>query len=138
MLHLQVVTPQKLKLDKEVDEVAIPASMGELGVLPGHRPLLTLLKIGILKVRVGSEWQEFAVNQGYAEIFADSVAVVTDTCEAGGEIDVDRAQDAKKRAEERLSKLPTIDGDFLRAERALHRAEARIYLALHAGKKKEH
>ncbi|MCA9520575.1 MAG: F0F1 ATP synthase subunit epsilon [Myxococcales bacterium] len=137
-LHLQVVTPQKLTVDRDVDEVTIPGEMGELGVLPGHSPLLTLLKIGILRYRVGSDWQEFAVNQGYAEVFADGVAVVTDTCETSSEIDLERALESKRRAEERLATMATIDADFRRAERSLHRAESRILLSKTSGKPQSH
>lgn len=125
-LHLEIVTPTALHVNTDVDEVTIPGALGELGVLTGHLPLLTLLKIGELRFKSGGEETTLAINQGYAEVFRDSVSIVTDTCETAGQIDVERAVAAKKRAEEKLQQLKSTDPEYLRHKNALDRAITRI------------
>lgn len=127
-IRLEIVTPDRLLLSEEVDEVSIPGSEGYLGILPGHLPLLTLLGIGILSYRKGSEKQSFAVTGGFAEVLPDRVIVVADNVERPEEIDVSRARESKERAEGRLSSAQ----DSLDVERAmgsLLRATARLQVA---------
>jgi F-type H+-transporting ATPase subunit epsilon len=126
-LKLDIVTPDGLIFSGDVDEVTATGSEGEFGVLPGHAPFLTTLKIGMLVVKKGSEVMYFFVNSGYAEVGPDKVVVLADSAERAEGIDVERAKEAMKRAEERLKKREEID--FARAESALERATTRIRIA---------
>jgi F-type H+-transporting ATPase subunit epsilon len=123
-LLLEIVTPQGLVFSEEVDEVTGTGSEGEFGVLPGHVPFVTILKIGMLTCKRGNELKIFFVNWGYAEIGADKVMVLADSAERSDEIDVERARAAMKRAEERLKKAEEVD--FKRAESSLERAVTRM------------
>jgi F-type H+-transporting ATPase subunit epsilon len=120
---LDIVTPQGLVFSEEVDEVTAAGTEGEFGVLPGHVPFVTTLKIGMLTCKKGGEMKYFFVNWGYAEIGAEKVMILADSAERSEEIDVDRAIAAKKRAEERLKHAENVD--FARAEAALERAVMR-------------
>ncbi len=128
-LTLQLVTPYKRVLSTEVDEVTAPGSLGELGVLPGHTPLLTTLKIGELSYRQGNETYHVAVNWGYLEVEDDKVNVLVETAEPADEIDLERARAALGRAEEALKKLAPEDKEFKVMEAALERALIRIQVA---------
>ncbi|MBI5204649.1 MAG: F0F1 ATP synthase subunit epsilon [Nitrospirae bacterium] len=124
---LEIVTPYGLIFSEEVDEVTGTGSEGEFGILPGHVPFVTTLKVGMLIAKTGKESKYFFVNWGYAEIGADKVMVLADSAERSEEIDVERAKEAMKRAEERLKKCE--DCDFHRAEASLERAATRIQVA---------
>jgi F-type H+-transporting ATPase subunit epsilon len=126
-LLLEIVTPQGLVFSEEVDEVNATGSEGEFGVLPGHVPFVTTLKIGMLTCKKGSEAKFFFVNWGYAEAGPEKVMVLADSAERAEDIDVERAKAAMKRAEERLKKA--ADVDFARAESALERAVIRSQIA---------
>jgi len=126
-LKLEIVTPYGLIFSEEVDEVTASGSEGEFGVLPGHVPFVTTLKVGMLIAKTARESKIFFVNWGYAEIDTDKVLVIADSAEKSEEIDVERAKSAMKRAEERLKKTEEID--FHRAEASLERAAARIQIA---------
>ena len=126
-LLLEIVTPYGLIFSEEVDEVTGTGSEGEFGILPGHVPFVTTLKVGMLIAKTGKESKYFFVNWGYAEIGADKVMVLADSAERSEEINVDRAKEAMKRAEERLKKCE--DCDFHRAEASLERAATRIQIA---------
>ena len=125
-LLLEIVTPQGLVFSEEVDEVTATGSEGEFGILPGHVPFVTTLKIGILSCKIGNDAKFFFVNWGYAEAGAEKVLILADSAEMSEEIDIERAKAAMKRAEERLKKAEDID--FHRAETALERAVTRIQL----------
>ena len=125
-LLLEIVTPQGLVFSEEVDEVTATGSEGEFGILPGHVPFVTTLKIGLLSCKIGNSSKHFFVNWGYAEAGAEKVLVLADSAELSDEIDVERAKAAMKRAEERLKQAEHID--FHRAELALERAVTRIQL----------
>jgi F-type H+-transporting ATPase subunit epsilon len=125
-LLLEIVTPQGLVFSEEVDEVTASGSEGEFGILPGHVPFVTTLKIGILSAKLGNATKLFFVNWGYAEAGAEKVLVLADSAELSEEIDIERAKAAMKRAEERLRKAEDID--FHRAETALERAVIRVQL----------
>ncbi len=124
---LEIVTPQGLVFSEEVDEVAATGSEGEFGVLPGHVPFVTTLKIGMLTCKTGNDLKIFFVNWGYAEVGADKVMILADSAERSDEIDVERARAAMKRAEERMKKADEID--FKRAETSIERAVTRIQIA---------
>lgn len=128
-LTLQLVTPYKKVLSQDVDEVTLPGSVGELGVLPGHTPLLTTLKIGELSYRDGNETFRVAVNWGYLEIEDDHVNVLVETAEPADEIDLERAKAALGRAEEALKTLSPEDKSYKVMEAALERALIRIQVA---------
>lgn len=126
-LKFEIVTPHGLILSDEVDEVICAGSEGEFGVLPGHVPFFTTLKIGMLTYKKGNETRYIFVNWGYAEVGPDKVLVLADSAEKSEDIDVERAKTAMKRAEERLKKAEEID--FVRAESSLERAATRIQVA---------
>ena len=124
---LEIVTPHGLIYSEEVDEVTANGSEGEFCVLQGHAPYVTTLKIGMLTCKTGKGPVIFFVNWGYAEIGADKVLILADSAEKSDEIDVERAKEAMKRAEERLKKCEECD--FHRAETSLERAATRIQIS---------
>jgi F-type H+-transporting ATPase subunit epsilon len=125
-VKLEILTPQGLVVSEEVDEVVCSGSEGEFGVLPGHVPFFTTLKIGMLSYKKGNASQFVFVNWGYAEVGPDRVMILADSAEKSDEIDVERAKAAMKRAEERLRKAAEVDA--ARATSSLERAVARISL----------
>ncbi len=134
-LKLELVTPYRHILSQEVDEVTAPGTLGEFGVLPGHTPLLTTLKIGELTYKQGNEVFHVAVNWGYVEVENDVVTVLVTTAEPADQIDLARAQAALGRAQEALKKLSPEDKDFKVMETALERALIRVQVA---GRKSSH
>ena len=129
-LELIVVTPERQLLHETVVSVTMPGQQGELGILPGHAPLMTELGIGELSYRTAnaSEPVSISVICGFAEVLPDRVTVLAETAERAEEINLQRAEEAKARAEKRLtSSDPTIDWD--RATVALQRALIRIQIA---------
>jgi len=128
-LRLDMVTPYKQVLSQDVDEVTAPGTVGEFGILPGHTPLLTTLKIGELSYRQGAETFHVAVNWGYVEVEDDKVTVLVETAEPADEIDLERAKVALGRAEEALRKLSPEDKDFMAQQAAVERAMIRIQVA---------
>lgn len=126
-LSLVIVTPYGQVLSDEVDEVTAPGSEGEFGVLPGHMPFFTTLKIGILAYKKDGQTNYVFINSGYAEVTHDKVIITADSAERAEDIDLERAIKAKERAEERLKKMEAVD--VARATAALERATMRIQLA---------
>ena len=126
-LRLDIVTPHGLVLSEDVDEVAATGTEGEFGVLPGHVPFITTLKVGMIILKKGSKTEYVFVSSGYAEVSPDKVVVLADSAERSEDIDVERAKAAIKRAEERLRQEEKID--FARATAALERATIRIQIA---------
>ncbi len=126
-LRLDIVTPYGLILSEDVDEVTAAGSEGEFGVLPGHAPFITTLKVGMLTYKKGNEVRYVFVNTGYAEVGPDKVIILADSAEKSDAIDIERAKAAMKRAEERLKKTEEID--FARAESSLERATMRVQIA---------
>jgi F-type H+-transporting ATPase subunit epsilon len=127
-LTLEVVTPDRLLVHEVVDEVELPGVEGYLGILPGHTPLLASLKVGQLWYRKGTAKTYLAVSFGFAEVLPDRVTVLATLAEKAEDIDVARAEAAKKRAEERLAKQAP-DVDFERARLALIKAVTRLEVA---------
>lgn len=113
---------------ESVDEVVVPGLDGELGILPEHTPLISQLQTGVLTYRQGGATQQMHVSGGFVEVQPDRVSVLSDVAERPEEIDLERAQRAKDRAERRL-KGQGDDLDFPRAELKLQRAMIRIQLA---------
>ena len=129
-LTLEVVTPDRLLVREEVDEVELPGSEGYFGVLPGHTPLLSMLHVGELWYRVGQEKRYLAVAGGFVEVLPDRVTVLAAIGERAEDIDLARAEAAKRRAEERLAKA--IDIDVERARVALLKSLIRLQVATRA------
>ncbi|MCW8858294.1 MAG: F0F1 ATP synthase subunit epsilon [Deltaproteobacteria bacterium] len=128
-LKLEMVTPYKRVLAEEVDEITAPGFVGELGILPGHTPLLTTLRVGELSYKKGNEQFHVVVNWGYLEVEEDTVTVLVDTAEKSDEIDLARAKAALGRAEDALKTLPHEDKKYAIMEAALQRALIRIQVA---------
>ena len=118
-------------MKETVDEVEIPGSDGYFGVLPGHTPLLAVLRVGELWYRQGSEKHYLSIAFGFAEVQPDQVTILAQIAEKADEIDVARAETAKKRAEERIAR-PTVDMDSERARISLMKALIRLQVASRA------
>ena len=130
-LHLQIVSADRLLVQDDVDEVEVPGADGYLGIRPGHTPLLALLRVGELWYRKGQERFYLAIAFGFVEVAPERVIILADVAEKPEEIDVARAEAAKKRAEDRLAR-PVVDMDFERARIALLRALVRLQVASRA------
>jgi len=127
---LEVVTPARLLVSEEVAELVAPGSEGYFGVLPGHAPFMTTLKIGELTYWRGREERHLSVAWGYAEVRPEKVVILAEMAERAEEIDVERAEAARRRAEERLRQWGGEKTDFARAQAALQRALTRLTVAV--------
>jgi F-type H+-transporting ATPase subunit epsilon len=128
VFQLEIVTPEKKVVETTAEEVQIPGKNGYLGILPGHAPLITELSVGEITFRENSTEQRLAVAWGFAEILPNKVTILAETAERPAEIDVERARQAKERAEQRLTSGDTaVDVD--RALDALQRAQVRLDVA---------
>lgn len=125
-LRLEFVTPERAIVHEEVDEVELPGEEGYFGVLPGHAPLLAALSIGQMWYRKGSARFYAFIDGGFAEVLPDRVSVLAQVAERAEDIDVQRAEASRRRAEERLSKPTVTDFDAERARIALLRAITRL------------
>lgn len=132
-LELTVVTPDRQVVREQVHEVQVPARNGYLGILPGHAPLLSELQMGELSYRHGSHWSYLTIFGGFVEVLPNRVIVLAESSERGEEIDVERVHEARKRAEDRLSRPSDPEIDFVRAQAALQRALIRLQVAGKAG-----
>ena len=128
-IRLRVVTPSRMLLDEEVDEVTAPGELGEFGVLPNHIAFLTTLVPGELSYKQGASKTTLAVSGGYAEVLDNVMTVLAPAAEFAGEIDAARAQRAKERAEKMMAELSLEEKDWEMAEAALQRALARLQIA---------
>jgi len=124
-IDLQIVTPDKLLVREPVDEVEIPGSDGYFGVLPGHTPLLASLTVGELWYRKGQEKFYLAIAYGFAEVLPDRVTILAQLAERAEDIDVTRAEEARKRAEARIGQ-PKAEVDYERARTALMKSLTRL------------
>jgi F-type H+-transporting ATPase subunit epsilon len=127
-IDLTIVTPERAVVHEHVEELQIPGREGYLGVLPGHAPLFSELKVGEVSYRKGSQWFFLAVAWGFVEVLPHQVRLLAETAERAYEIDVERARRAKERAEERLGR-PGEETDYERALVALERAIIRIQVS---------
>jgi F-type H+-transporting ATPase subunit epsilon len=130
-LQLQIVSADRMLVNEQVDEVEIPGEEGYFGVLPGHTPLLAALNVGELWYRQGGEVHYLSVAFGFAEVQPDRVTILAQIAEHADEIDVARAEAAKRRAEERITRS-AADIDFERARIALMKSLIRIQVASRA------
>jgi F-type H+-transporting ATPase subunit epsilon len=127
-LKIDIVTAERVVYTAEADAVIAPGVEGQLGILPHHAPLMTILQAGELVVRKGGEEESLAISGGFLEVRPDRVIVLADQAERAEEIDASRAEAARKRAEERLKERPA-GVDEARAEAALRRAMVRLIVA---------
>lgn len=128
-IRLDIVTAERAVYSEEVDMVIAPGIEGQLGILPHHTPLMTALQAGELRVKKGGEEVSMAISGGFLEVRPDRVVVLADTAERAEEIDVARAEAAKRRAQERLAERRAPGTDEARAEVALLRSLARLKVA---------
>ena len=127
-IRLDIVTAEQLVFSEDVEVVVAPGVEGQLGILPHHAPLMTMLQPGELRVRKGEEELCLAISGGFLEVRPDRVIILADTAERAEEINVARAEEAMRRAQERLSQH-TPEVDVARAEAALRRSLIRLKVA---------
>lgn len=128
-LDVEIVTPRRVLLREQVDELNLPGELGYLGILPGHTALLSTLGQGELMYRRGEQRQYLTIFWGYMEVNDDKVTVLAELGELASEIDRARAEAARERAEQRLRRLSADEVDFERAQAALMRALIRLQVA---------
>jgi F-type H+-transporting ATPase subunit epsilon len=133
-LTLEIVTPDRALVTEQVDEVQLPGSEGYFGVLPGHTPLLASLSVGELWYRIGQERHYLSIAFGFAEVLPERVTVLAQIAERAQDIDVERAERAKRRAEERLQAKVSqqAEMDFERARVAMMKSLIRLQVATRA------
>jgi F-type H+-transporting ATPase subunit epsilon len=131
-LQLLIVSADRSLVNETVDEVEIPGFDGYFGVLPGHTPLLAVLQVGELWYRQGAEKHYLSIAFGFAEVQPDRVTILAQIAEKADEIDLARAEAAKKRAEERIARATVVDMDAERARIALMKSLIRLQVATRA------
>jgi F-type H+-transporting ATPase subunit epsilon len=127
-LRLEIITAERQVFSDDVNTVVAPGVDGELGILPHHAPLITMLKPGEVLIRKDSEETYLFVSGGFLEVRPDKIIILADACERADEIDIERAEAAKHRAEERL-KTRTPESDVAQTQAALLRALIRLQIA---------
>jgi F-type H+-transporting ATPase subunit epsilon len=128
-LLLEIVTPERLAYSGEVDAVNVPGIEGELGVLPHHAPLVSTLGLGELRIRKGNDVESFAIVGGFLQVRPDKVVVMAETADMAAEIDLERAQEARREAERALETGYHEGADLAAARAALQQALLRIRVA---------
>jgi F-type H+-transporting ATPase subunit epsilon len=128
-LHLEIVTPERLAYEDDVDMVTVPGIEGELGILPHHAPLITTLGAGELRIRKGGAEESFAVVGGFLQVRPDKVVVMAETADLASEIDLEKAQQARREAERALETAANEPADLAAARAALQQALLRIRVA---------
>jgi F-type H+-transporting ATPase subunit epsilon len=127
-IELQIVTPEKMLVREQVDEVEIPGTEGYFGVLPGHTPMLASLAVGELWYRKGQEKIYLSIAYGFCEVLPDRVTILAQLAERAEDIDVTRAEEARKRAEARLT-ASKGEVDYERARTSLAKSLARLQVS---------
>ena len=128
-LQLEIVTPEKLAYSDEVDAVVLPGSQGELGVLPHHAPLVSTLGVGELRIRKGTNEESFAIVGGFLQVLPDKVVVMAETADMASEIDVAKAEEARREAERALETGYVEGADLSAARASLQQALLRLRVA---------
>jgi F-type H+-transporting ATPase subunit epsilon len=128
-LQLEIVTPERLAFSDEVDSVQLPGSEGELGVLPHHAPLISTLGVGELRIRKGGSEESFAIVGGFLQVRPDKVVVMAETADMASEIDLEKAEEARREAERALESGYHEGVDLSAARAALQQALLRIRVA---------
>jgi F-type H+-transporting ATPase subunit epsilon len=135
-IRLDIVTAERAVYSEDVEMVIAPGVEGQLGILPHHAPLMTMLEPGELIVRKGAEEFSLAVSGGFLEVRPDRVIVLADSAERAEEIDIARAEEAKRRAEQRLVERYVPDVDAARVEASLRRSLIRLKVAARRRKRR--
>ena len=128
-IQLEIVTPERLVYEDEVDSVNVPGIEGELGILPHHAPLLSILGFGELRIRKGGAEESFAIVGGFVQVRPDKVVVMAETADLAAEIDLEKAQEARRDAERALETGYSEGADLSAARAALQTALMRIRVA---------
>lgn len=128
-IQLEIVTPERLAYSDTVDSVQVPGSEGELGVLPHHAPLVSTLGVGELRIRKGGQEESFAIVGGFLQVRPDKVVVMAETADIASEIDLEKAQEARREAERALETGYQEGADLAAARAALQQALLRIRVA---------
>jgi F-type H+-transporting ATPase subunit epsilon len=129
-LTVRVIAPDKTVWDSTAEEVVLPSTTGQLGILSGHAPLLTALDTGVMRVRPGKEWVAIALMGGFAEVEADEVTILVNGAERGDKIDLDAARTAYNEAQARMNQVQSGSRqEQIQALQALKRARARLQAA---------
>lgn len=128
-LKLEIVTPERLAYQDEVDMVLVPGIEGELGILPHHAPLVSLLGVGELRIRKAGAEESFAIVGGFLQVRPDKVVVMAETADLASDIDLERAQEARREAERALEAGFHEGADLASARAALQQALLRIRVA---------
>ncbi len=136
-LSLEIITAERVVYSEDVDILVAPGAEGELGILPQHAPLMTMLRSGELRVSQGHEEYSIFVSGGFLEVLSDRVTVLADTAERAEDIDVSRAEEARTRAQQRLE-ATTDQGDLARAQAAMLRSLVRLRVAEKSRKRRPH
>lgn len=127
-LSVKVITPDQTVWDDQVEEIILPSTTGQLGILSGHAPLLTALEVGVLRVRPSKEWKNIALMGGFAEVEDDEIKILVNGAELGDNIDQDTARTAYQEAQSRLEEVGNSDDrqEKIQAENSLKKARARL------------
>jgi len=128
-IQLEIVTPERLAYSDTVDAVVLPGSEGELGVLPHHAPLVSTLGVGELRIRKGGQEESFAIVGGFLQVRPDKVVVMAETADMASEIDLEKAQEARREAERLLESGYHEGADLAAARAQLQQALLRIRVA---------
>jgi F-type H+-transporting ATPase subunit epsilon len=128
-IELEIVTPERLAYSDTVDSVVLPGSEGEIGVLPHHAPLVSMLGVGELRIRKGGVEESFAIVGGFLQVRPDKVVVMAETADMASEIDLETAQEARREAERALESGFQEGADLSAARAALQQALLRIRVA---------
>lgn len=134
-IRCEIVSQDRTVFEGDVDIVVIPGSDGEMGILPNHAPLLSTIRMGVIKIRRSGKEQLFIITGGLVEVQPHLVTILADAAEDIGEIDLARAEEAKRRAEQRLAEGVPKDAEaYLAAEAALRRSTLRLDMAQRFGR----
>jgi F-type H+-transporting ATPase subunit epsilon len=127
-LSVKVITPDKTVWNDEVEEVILPSTTGQLGILSGHAPLLTALEIGVLRVRPGKEWKAIALMGGFAEVENNEIKILVNGAELGDNIDLDTARSEYQAAQSRFDRVGDSNDrqEKIQAENSMKKARARL------------
>ncbi len=130
-LNLKVITPDRTVWEDRVEEIVLPSTTGQLGILSGHAPLLTAIEIGVMRVRPGKEWQAIALMGGFAEVENNEVKVLVNSAEMGANIDLETARNELQSAQSKFDEADKGDNrlEKNRANQALRKARVRFQAA---------
>ena len=127
-LNVKVITPDQTVWDDQVEEVILPSTTGQLGILSGHAPLLTALEVGVLRVRPNKEWKTIALMGGFAEVEENEIKILVNGAELGDNIDQDTARNEYQEAQTRFQKVENSEDrqEKIQAENSMRKARARF------------